>query len=352
MKKTILLVMVVALILIVEAANADFTFSEPVNPGEPVNSTAGEYGPYPSADGLTLYFGSIRSGGHGGYDLWMATRPTVNDPWQESENLGPMVNSAAWDSAPCISPDGLSLYFQSNRSDDWDIWVSSRATKDDDWSRPVNIGEPINSPTPDLAPCFSADGLTLFFDSGRDDGYGWSDIFVTTRATIDDPWGEPVNLGPSINTLDFDCQPSISTDGLILFFTSDRSGNFDLWYTRRSSTSDSWGPPVNLGEPVNSSVGEAYPKISADGKTLYFNTDELPGGVGSYDLWQASINPVVDLNGDGIVDSADMVVMVDHWGTDDSLCDIGPMPWGDGVVDVQDLIVLAEHLFEDVPPVE
>jgi len=44
--------------------------------------------------------------------------------------------------------------------------------------------------------------------------------------------------------------------------------------------------------------------------------------------------------------------MVDHYGSDEQLCDIGPMPWGDGVVDVQDLIVLPEHLFEEVPPVE
>jgi hypothetical protein len=63
---------------------------------------------------------------------------------------------------------------------------------------------------------------------------------------------------------------------------------------------------------------------------------------------QVPILPIVDFNGDGIVDSADMCIMVDHWGEDYSLCDIGPMPWGDGIVDVQDLIVLAEHLFEEV----
>jgi hypothetical protein len=61
-----------------------------------------------------------------------------------------------------------------------------------------------------------------------------------------------------------------------------------------------------------------------------------------------SIEPVVDLNGDGIVDAADMSAIVDHWGTDNSLYDIGPMPWGDGIVDVEDLTVLAEHLFEEV----
>ena len=54
----------------------------------------------------------------------------------------------------------------------------------------------------------------------------------------------------------------------------------------------------------------------------------------------------------GIVDSTDVCIVVDNWGTDNSICDIGPMPWGDGTVDVQDLIVLAEHLFEEYPPAE
>jgi len=70
--------------------------------------------------------------------------------------------------------------------------------------------------------------------------------------------------------------------------------------------------------------------------------------MGSYDLWQVSIIPIIDFNADGIVDSADLCIMVDYWGTDNSLCDIGPMPWGDGVVDVEDMKVLAEHLFEEV----
>ena len=69
-------------------------------------------------------------------------------------------------------------------------------------------------------------------------------------------------------------------------------------------------------------------------------------------IWETRISPIVDLNGDGIVDAVDMCIMVDYWGTDNPLCDIGPMPWGDGIVDVQDLIVLAEHLFEEVPLIQ
>ena len=108
---------------------------------------------------------------------------------------------------------------------------------------------------------------------------------------------------------------------------------------------------MNLGPEVNSSSSEGNPGISANGSTLYFASNRS-GGSGGVDIWQAPILPIVDLNADGIVDSADLTIIVDHWGTDEPLCDIGPMPWGDGIVDVQDLIVLAEHLFEEIPPVE
>ncbi len=85
--------------------------------------------------------------------------------------------------------------------------------------------------------------------------------------------------------------------------------------------------------------------------TLYFQSNRS-GGYGSRDLWQVPINPIIDLNDDGIIDSTDMCIIVDHWGTDELLCDIGLMPWGDGVVDVEDLIVLADPLFEEIPQTE
>jgi lysophospholipase L1-like esterase len=86
-----------------------------------------------------------------------------------------------------------------------------------------------------------------------------------------------------------------------------------------------------------------------------FSGDMLHMNAAGYELWQSIIEPFlaewalpIDLNGDGIVDSADICIMVDHWGENFSLCDIGPTPLGDGIVDVEDLIVLAEHLFEEV----
>ncbi len=338
-------------------AHADFIFGEPTNVGSTVNSSAYEGTPSISADGLELYFRSNRSGGSGNVDVWMTTRNTKDDEWTPPVNLGQTVNTSAFDSCPSVSADGLSLFFMSNRSGGAggsDVWVTTRTVKDDPWGAPVNLGSTVNGSSVDGCPSISANGLSLFFRAGAPGGFGDQDIWITTRATSDDDWGPPVNLGATVNTAYKDCCPSISADGLALFFHSNRSGGsggLDLWITTRATISEPWSTPVNLGPSVNTSASDHAPSISSDGSTLFFDSNRA-GGVGNDDLWQVSIKPIVDLNGDGIVNADDMCIIVDNWGTDNSLCDIGPMPWGDGIVDVQDLIVLAEHLFEEIPPVE
>ena len=162
-----------------------------------------------------------------------------------------------------------------------------------------------------------------------------------------------MNLGPAVNGTASESDPSISADGMTLFFSSNHQsgyGAIDLYMTFRPTTDSVWGQPVNLGSVVNTPLGESQPCISDDGRWLYFG-DQVrgrPGGFGARDLWQTEIVPIVDFNGDGIVNAADLCIIVDHWGENYPLCDIGPMPWGDGIVDVQDLIVLAENLFEEV----
>ncbi len=347
MKTTKMLsILVLALGLAAKVANADFTFGTPVNLGTTVNSSAADRMPSVSADSLSLYFSSYRPGGHGGDDIWVTRRATIDDDWGSPENLAPRINTPSNDSHPSISLDGLMLFFSSNRPGGYgdDIWVTTRSATSEPWSEPINLGPTVNSSSRDLGPCISADGLELFFHSNRSGGY--NDILVTTRTTTSDPWSEPVNLGPGFNGPVADGGPDISADGLMLFFRSYRQGSYDIWFSKRATVNDDWDMPVHLGPPVNTSEADSMPNVSADGSILYFQSNRA-GGLGGYDLWQVPIIPIVDFNGDGIVDSADMCIIVDYWGTDEPLCDIGPMPWGDGIVDVQDLIVLAEHLFED-----
>ncbi len=339
------------------SAEADFIFGTPTNLGPVVNSSADEHPAGMTADGLSLYFSSRRAGGYSEwYDIWVSTRPTKDDPWGEPVNLGPAINTVNSDFEPDISPDGLILVFVhlGTAHPDWDIWMSTRPTTDDPWGRALNLGPTINSYVEDMDPCISADGLTLYFNSRRSGGNGETDIYMTTRPTRNDSWAEPVNLSPPVNTSSSDYGPEISADGRTLFFNSNRPGGLggaDFYMTRRPTINDPWGTPVNLGAGVNSSGSEDYSAISSDERLLLFSSSRS-GGQGGTDIWQAPIIPVVDFNGDGIVDSADMCIMVDHWGESYSLCDIGPTPLGDGIINIQDMIVLAEHMFDKALPVD
>jgi len=353
MNKTIILILVLALGMAMEVAEADFIFGTPINLGPTVNSTAAEGVDDISADGLSLFLTSDRPGGYGEADIWVSTRATMEDDWGIPVNLGPTVNSSDWDGVSSISADGLSLYFSSFRPGGdgvfTDIWLTKRPTVSDPWTAPLNLGPVINTSRYDERLDVSDDGLTLLFSSNRPGGQGQSDIWMTTRPSVSDLWGAPENLGPIVNTSRYDGAPHVSSDGRMLFFSSNRPGGLggeDIWVARRATKDDDWANPVNLGTEVNTPHVDSSPCLLPDGSVLYFMSLRA-GGVGSLDLWQVSIDPVVDLNGDGIVDAADMCIIVNNWGTDNQLCDIGPMPWGDGVVDVQDLIILAEHLFED-----
>ncbi len=343
------------------SANAEFIWGNAVNLGPNVNSSSNDAGPSISADGLTLYFSSNRPGGEGGYDLWFTTRATINDDWGSAVNLGQPPNSqySYWE--PSISSDGLTLYFSDGHSPTFsnllpeglggqgDIWMITRPTIYDDWSAPVNIGSAVNSQHA-IHPSISYDGLSLYFQTHRPGALGHCDIMVATRKSISDPFGAPVFL-KNVNTGGPEWTPDISADGLTLFFMRN-PGPPEIWASTRRTTDDDFGAPIKLPPQVNMpGYTNGIPHLSADGSTLYFLSDR-PGGFGAWDLWQVPIMPIVDFNGDGIVDSVDMCMMVDYWGTGEPLYDIAPAPFGDGIVDVQDLIVLSEHLFEEVLPVE
>jgi hypothetical protein len=340
------IVFVAILLLASSGARADFRFGVPRNLGSVVNSSSSDGSPEISADGLTLYFDSGRPGGQGDWDIWMTTRAPGGD-WGTPMPLPAPINGPYADSGPSLSSDGLSLYFGSNRSGgygNYDLWVSTRTSRDAPWGTPVNLGPKVNGSYYDNHPSISADGLSLYFDSARPGGLGY-DIWVTRRATINSPWGTPVNPGWAINDIGIELSPYIFSDNLILFFDS-RLVDRDIWMARRPTADESWEPAVALDPPVNTWDFDTDPSVTADGSMLYFGSDR-PGGVGGQDLWQTSILPVVDFNGDKIVNLRDFAILAQYWQEEESSVDIGPTPFGDWVVDVRDLAVLAQYWLTD-----
>jgi len=270
----------------------------PTNMGPKVNSSSHDAVPSLTADGLSLFFNSNRPNGHGKWDLWVTTRATKEDDWGVPDNLGPIVNTASVEVSPNISADGLTLFFDSDRPGGFgnsDLWVTTRKAISEPWGEPANLGPTINSSNKEFAPACSSDGSTLYFCSNQSGGkVGW-ELLVTRRAAAGNNWSIPFSPGstpgnPAVfNTL---CNPNISADDLTLFFECmlPGCGAVDIWVTTRSDTSDVWAQPMNLGPAVNSMYNDATTCLSSDGSTFYFGSDR-PGGEGGWDIWQVHITP-------------------------------------------------------------
>jgi hypothetical protein len=185
---------------------------------------------------------------------------------------------------------------------------SRRGTGYSDWSAPVNIGPPINTEIDDNVPVLSKDEKTLYITSNRpgsvlkpDSTERSEDIWVATRRNKNAPWNTPVNLGSRINSPYVDRMRSISDDGRVILFQSDRPiggyGGTDIWAILRKQTNDDfgWSDPVNLGPVVNSSGNELAAKYLFDERhtsgDLFFSSTRL-GGFGGPDIYESEITDI------------------------------------------------------------
>lgn len=147
-----------------------------------INSSFEEKSISISKDGKTLYFSSNRPGGLGGTDLYKATKDTKGE-WANVKNLGPKINTPFDEEGPFIDYDMVTLYFSSKghkNMGSYDIFRSVFDPKKNEWSDPENLGYPINTPDDDIFYITSADGKRAYYSSVREDGLGYTDIYVIT----------------------------------------------------------------------------------------------------------------------------------------------------------------------------
>lgn len=171
-----------------------------------------------------------------------------------------------------------------------------------DWSAPAPVTDVNTSGVLEGCPFIGKDNLTLFFASNRVGSIGGADIYVTTRESEEDPWGQPVNLGPNINTAGSEVCPTYTISGRYLYFVSntprpgtEHCGGDDIYVARLTNKKDltSWEPAVNLGCQFNSPANDITPTlVEAENGTvyLYFSSNRT-GGMGGMDIYVSEQQP-------------------------------------------------------------
>jgi len=306
--------------------------AEPENLGPKVNSEFSETSPKISPDGKTLFVTKYPNNNNGKNNIWVSY---LNDDgtWTQSKDVGKPLNvQGSSTSVQSITPDGNTIllsniyryfdgsitgggcsiswrerggwsfprhqqiekfenknqyvnYYLSNSGSyllmaiekkkglgEKDIWVSFKEAKNE-WSKPINLGNVVNTKGDEFGPFLAADDKTLYFVSEGHKGYGDADIWMTRR--LDDTWtnwSAPINLGDKINTPDFDAYFSIDASGEYAYFSSSNNslGKSDIFRIKM--------PQEAKPEPVVLVYGKVFDKKTGEPIKANINYELLPSG--------------------------------------------------------------------------
>lgn len=262
-----------------EIANARFAREAVKNPeifapqrlSDSINTPALEYLPSLTADGDNLVY-TVNADGQ--EDFYVSRRD--NGIWRKGRPIAAL-NTRQDEGAQQISVDGRVLVYAANYGavglGNFDIYMSE--VRQARWTKPVNLGAPVNSSSWDSQPCLAADGQTLFFSSDRPGGLGGRDIWISKRGS-DGAWSTPLNLGAPVNTPDNEQAPFFHPDGHTLYFMSNGHpgmGGADLFFAKIDEDGK-WGKPQNLGYPINTAADEGALYVSTDGRSAYYASDQ------------------------------------------------------------------------------
>jgi len=270
----------------------------PESVGPSINSPDDEYWPSLTADGQKMMFtrqqapGKQSEYGPSQEDFFISL--LSNNLWQKSVNAGTPLNTSQNEGAQSLSSNGNYMYFTAcdrpGAFGSCDIYFSSYS--DGKWSEPSNVGSPVNTKSWESQPSISADGKTLYFSSSRPGGFGGKDLWYS-MFTEKNIWSKPVNMGEKINSDGDEMSPFIHFDGKTLYFSSEGKvgmGGFDIYYSRMNDDS-TWAEPQNLGYPINSYNDELGLIIEAAGQKAYFSSvrDKSNGkDIFSFNLYESA----------------------------------------------------------------
>ncbi|HEX8517361.1 MAG TPA: tetratricopeptide repeat protein [Bacteroidia bacterium] len=231
-------------------------------------------------------------------DIYVSHWDTVKKMWGNADLIPGSINTEGHDACTSISPDGKQIYIYKNdiegESRGGDIYVS-RLSSSGKWGAAKSMGKPINSTYFEGGGCVSPDGKTFYFISERQGGLGHADIYMVKRKTRTE-WDKPENLGTEVNTAEDEGGLFLAPDGKTLFFTSkghNSMGGYDIFKTVNEG--GKWTKPVNLGYPINTVNNDLCFSLAIDATTGYFTSDRK-GGLGERDIYKADLSnyPVLE----------------------------------------------------------
>jgi len=260
-------------------------WSAPVKVMELADPALQDDDPSLTADQLEIYFDSERPGGSTAAmgDCWFAKRASTSDPFGAPALVGELA-SLFDDTTFDVAPDGLTIYFASDRktAGDRDIYVATRPDRSSPWSVPQRVAE-LSSPADENGASELADGLHIVFASAR---AGTGDLYIATRSAKDQPWQAPAAIpGLSSNSYD-ESQFWVNADSTVVYFSSgDAPGaqGSDVWVATRATPDEPFGPAMRIAE-LDGPVDDADPWLTADQRTIYVSSHRSGGG----DLYQAT----------------------------------------------------------------
>ena len=274
------------------------------NLGSPINSSDDEYVPVVTADESRLFFtyrGKMSIGGKQNdkfnsdekkgnfYEDIFYSKILPDNTWGKPKSIEKHINTKFNDACIALSPDGQELYtYHSDDNNEGDIHKCT--LKGDLWSAPVPLNANINSKEWEGSCSVSADGRLLFFSSERPDGFGKKDIYVSAKEKNGD-WGPAKNLGPAVNTEDNEDDPFISSDGTLLFFSSDGHksiGGFDVMFSIYKDAK--WQDAQNMGMPLNTTDDDRYFVMNAKGDKGYFSSNRDSKNNPNQDIFTITTN--------------------------------------------------------------
>lgn len=272
---------------------------DPHGLGPNVNTKAPEYYPCVTADDSTLMFTRLVEDARSPYgkqEDFFVSHKGADGQWGPSQPI-PSVDTENNEGAGTLTPDGRFIVFTKCAGVDGsygdglrglgscDLFISRRLG--DRWTKPENLGAPVNSRHWESQPSMGSDGRTLYYVRGQQAANGLKSMDIWVAHLQDDgTFSKPEMLGPTINTPFQEESVQIHPDGRTLYFSSDGHpgmGGLDIFVSRKQPDG-SWGTPQNLGYPINTSGDENSVVVGANGKLAYMASDR-PGGQGELDLY-------------------------------------------------------------------